>query len=159
MVTEVCPRKCPQPTAAVETAGRSARRRLFAAQLTIVVLASVSRKPSFCRDDARRSRFQTARSQTVLRHLCEPTQGAVIVRLDRTIQYAAASRFHRWRLWNTGSPAGACHRARIRATRWRVMTGWDATSRSRGLIGPRFARNFHPSDQRAQGMPGARCAR
>jgi len=28
-------------------------------------------------------------------------------RLDRGIQYAAASRFHRWRLWNTGSPACA----------------------------------------------------
>jgi hypothetical protein len=32
------------------------------------------------------------------------TYSGVIVRLDRTIQYAAASRFHRWRLWNTGSP-------------------------------------------------------
>src|SRR5665213_1045847 len=29
----------------------------------------------------------------------------------RGIQYAAAYRFYRWRLWNTGSPAGACHRA------------------------------------------------
>jgi hypothetical protein len=29
---------------------------------------------------------------------------AVIVRLDRTIQYAAASRFILKRLWNTGSP-------------------------------------------------------
>src|ERR1700716_3392238 len=28
---------------------------------------------------------------------------AVIVRLDRTVQYAAAYRFHHWRLWNTGS--------------------------------------------------------
>src|SRR6185312_15619062 len=28
------------------------------------------------------------------------------------IQYAAASRFNRWRLWNTGAPLGACHRAR-----------------------------------------------
>jgi hypothetical protein len=30
---------------------------------------------------------------------------AVIVRLDRTIQYAAASRFYHQRVWNTGSPA------------------------------------------------------
>src|SRR5450432_1845965 len=29
---------------------------------------------------------------------------AVVTRLDRAIQYAAASRFYRWRLWNTGSP-------------------------------------------------------
>jgi hypothetical protein len=29
---------------------------------------------------------------------------AVIVRLDRTIQYTAASRFILRRLWNTGSP-------------------------------------------------------
>ena len=28
--------------------------------------------------------------------------------------YAAAYRFHRWPLWNNGSPAGACHRARRR---------------------------------------------
>jgi len=40
----------------------------------------------------------------------------------RGIQYAAAYRFNHCRLWNTGSPAGACHRARIRATRWRVTT-------------------------------------
>src|SRR5260370_1409657 len=43
------------------------------------------------------------------------------------IQYAAASRLHRWRLWNTGSPAGACHRAAIRPTRWRAMTTESAT--------------------------------
>jgi len=36
-------------------------------------------------------------------------------------QYAAASRLDR-RLWNTGSSAGACHRAAIRPTRWRTMT-------------------------------------
>jgi hypothetical protein len=35
----------------------------------------------------------------------------VIVGLDRTIQYTAACRFILERLWNTGSPAGACHRA------------------------------------------------
>jgi len=30
----------------------------------------------------------------------------------RGIQYAAADRFHHWRLWNTGSPG--------RAGRWRL---------------------------------------
>jgi hypothetical protein len=28
----------------------------------------------------------------------------VVARLDRAIKYSAASRFYRWRLWNTGSP-------------------------------------------------------
>jgi hypothetical protein len=32
---------------------------------------------------------------------------AVIARLDRAIQYAAASRFNHCGLWNTGSPAFA----------------------------------------------------
>jgi hypothetical protein len=32
---------------------------------------------------------------------------AVIVRLDRTIQYSAAPRFYHSRFWNTGSPAFA----------------------------------------------------
>src|SRR4051794_11666301 len=32
------------------------------------------------------------------------------------------SRFNHQRLWDTGSPAGACHRAAIRPTRWRVTT-------------------------------------
>jgi tRNA A58 N-methylase Trm61 len=40
----------------------------------------------------------------------------------RVIQYTAASRFNHLRLWNTGSRAGACHRAAIRPTRWRVTT-------------------------------------
>jgi hypothetical protein len=35
------------------------------------------------------------------------TTTAVIARLDRAIQYAAASRVEHWRLWNTGSPAFA----------------------------------------------------
>ena len=33
-----------------------------------------------------------------------PPNSAIIVRLDRTIQYAAASRFNHERLWNAGSP-------------------------------------------------------
>jgi hypothetical protein len=31
----------------------------------------------------------------------------VVARLDRAIQYTAASRFYRWGLWNTGSPGQA----------------------------------------------------
>jgi len=42
----------------------------------------------------------------LLRRFVAP-QAAVIVRLDRTIQYAAASRFVLRRLWNTGSSAFA----------------------------------------------------
>jgi hypothetical protein len=41
---------------------------------------------------------------------------------DRAIQHAAAYRFNHRRLWHTGSPAGACHRAAVRPTRWRAMT-------------------------------------
>ena len=54
---------------------------------------------------------------------------------------------------------GACHRARIRATRWLAMT-----ARHGFTISPNgfFARcSFIPalSELRAQGMPGVRCAR
>ena len=52
--------------------------------------------PCFRRDDV----------NGLLRRFASP-QGVVIVRLDRTIQYAAASRFILRRLWNTGSPAFA----------------------------------------------------
>ena len=58
----------------------------------------------------------------------------------RGIQYAAAYRFNHWRLWNTGSPAGACHRAPS-PTRWR-MTTTNVRSRSRGALRPRFASSF-----------------
>ena len=46
-------------------------------------------------------------------------------RLRRGIQYAAAYRLNLRRLWNTGSSAGACHRAAIRPTRWRTTTRRD----------------------------------
>ena len=36
-----------------------------------------------------------------------PSPTSVIARLDRAIQYAAASRLEHWRLWNTGSPGQA----------------------------------------------------
>jgi hypothetical protein len=66
----------------------------------------------------------------------------------------------------TGSPAGACHRAAIRPTRWRAMTAEgvahscssNATSRPRGAMRPSRAFIFRPQI-RAWGMPGARCTR
>ena len=68
---------------------------------------------------------------------------AVVVRLDRTTQYAAASRLDRWRLWNTGSPAFA---------------GDDIEQskrgHSRGRICPGFAEAVTLESKRAQGMPG-----
>jgi hypothetical protein len=40
-----------------------------------------------------------------------------------------------------------------------LMPGADITTRSRGATRPRFAGNFRPSKERAQGMPDARCTR
>ena len=75
------------------------------------------------------------------------SNNAVIVRLDRTIQYAAAHRFDHWRLWNTGSPAFAGDDGWVCV---RVLAAHCA----RGL------RNFRPHQkQKAQGKPGARCTR
>jgi hypothetical protein len=66
----------------------------------------------------------------------------------RGIQYATASRFHHWRLWNTGSPAFA---------------GDDSPGRDSAISrtdAPEFCLETPAlSNQRAQGMPGARCAR
>jgi hypothetical protein len=58
----------------------------------------------FARNDAEGSRYIT-----VILRGCEALSSstAVIARLDRAIQYAAAFRFCHWRLWNTGSPACA----------------------------------------------------
>jgi hypothetical protein len=77
----------------------------------------------------------------------------------RGIQYAAASRLDHCCLWNTGSPAGACHRARIRATRWRVTTTEYAFEISRRNSPEVCWRTSRPLVQRAQGRPGARCTR
>jgi hypothetical protein len=69
----------------------------------------------------------------------------------RGIQYAAASRFHRWRLWNTGSPAcagdddGGC--------------GADMPLQPRDAKRPKSCTNIVPRETRAQGTPGARCTR
>jgi hypothetical protein len=81
----------------------------------------------------------------------------------RGIQYAAASRFYRWRLWNTGSP-GIGERKRRRPSdgyagrrRLRVSSHTFAISRHAMPEGcSEFPALF---DQRARGMPGARCAR
>jgi hypothetical protein len=78
-----------------------------------------------------------------------PTHTPIVIPAKAGIQYAAAYRSDRWRLWNTGSSAFADD-----------SRGYDTTSRSRGLICPRLAIEFpQPSKQRAQGMPGARCTR
>src|SRR5207237_544592 len=77
----------------------------------------------------------------------------------RTIQYAAASRFNHCRLWNTGSPAGACHRARIRATRWRVTTTEYEAAISRRWSPEVCIVVCPPRNWRAQGRPGACCTR
>jgi hypothetical protein len=74
---------------------------------------------------------------------------AVVISAHAGIQYAAAYRFHHCRLWNIGSPLS------------RVMTV-EGVAQFRDLAA-QFARGLLsislPSDQRAQGMPGARCAR
>ena len=68
---------------------------------------------------------------------------AVIARLDRAIQYAAASRFNHRCLWNTGSPAFA----------------GDDDGMCVSILAAHCARGFairsRPSIKRAQGMPGA----
>jgi hypothetical protein len=69
-----------------------------------------------------------------------------------------------------GSPAGACHRARIRATRWRAMTtecvassrSSDTASRSRDAKRPRRCRMFSAQggrgERRMPNAPAASCA-
>jgi len=52
---------------------------------------------------------------------------------------------------------GACHRARVRSTRWLAMTSRHAPAPLAARCA-RVMRAFRPY-QRAQGMPGARCAR
>jgi hypothetical protein len=88
-------------------------------------------------------------------------QGAVIVRLDRTIQYASASQFILRRLWNTGSRAGACHRAARRADPAAGMTTWfiDATPHSRGAMRPSCACILRLQNRGRRKTPGARRTR
>ena len=62
-------------------------------------------------------------------------------------------------LWNTGSPAGACHRAAIRPTRWRVTTSEYGFAFSRRVSPEVCIFVCPPRNQRAQGRPGARCTR
>jgi len=66
---------------------------------------------------------------------------AVIVRLDRTIQYAAAYRFRHKCLWDTGSPG--------QAGRWRL----SVRLRSRDAVRPRFA-SISPSRREGAGKTG-----
>jgi hypothetical protein len=83
--------------------------------------------------------FQTANTNVI----CEPTQGAVIVRLDRTIQYAAASRIFSASLeyW-------------IPAFAGMTTSFADTAPRYRGLIRPRFARNFLTLQSEGAGNAG-----
>ena len=83
----------------------------------------------------------------------------VVIPAKAGIQYAAAYRFNHCYLWNTGSPAGVCHRARRRRDPVagdddRICLHVPAARCARGLL------TFCPSEnQRAQGRPGARCTR
>src|SRR5436309_7429353 len=98
----------------------------------------------------------------------------------RGIQYAAAYRIHHWCLWfviasaseashraaqgKNGLLRGACHRARIRATRWLAMTAVtdanstvttaDMISRSRDMNCPRFASSFALIEKEGAGKTG-----
>jgi hypothetical protein len=76
----------------------------------------------------------------------------------RGIRYAAASRLNHWRLCNTGSSAGACHRAALCAD--------PLADDGSGRYGFAFPRHQAPGfcqpitlDERVQGMPGACCTR
>jgi hypothetical protein len=85
-------------------------------------------------------------------------------RLQRGIQYAATFRFHHWRLWNTGSPAGDDNLGV-----WHVRVAMDSnfqTAKKRYASAiprrdaPELCMNVLPSrKQRAWGMPGARSTR
>jgi len=68
-----------------------------------------------------------------------PPELVLLVVLPPLVQYAAAYRFHHDRLWNTGSPAGACHRAARAPTRWRVMTVVGVSARHTFAISRRMA--------------------
>jgi hypothetical protein len=75
----------------------------------------------------------------------------------RGIQYAAASRFHHQCLWNTGSSAGACHRAALCADPVADDDGWegrDANPHSRGAMRPSFASIFTLEKQEGAGKAG-----
>jgi hypothetical protein len=92
----------------------------------------------------------------------------VVIPAKAGIQYAAASRFKCRRLWNTGSPAGACHRAARCAD---PVAGDDSgvfpgtASRSRRAIRARFSKNVAPSEIRGRrkcrvhAAPAVSCAK
>jgi len=70
----------------------------------------------------------------------------VVVRLDRTIQYTAASRLYRWRLWNTGSPAQSRAMTTVYMRPVYAQTSYsnfkrraDTRPHSRGAARPRYA--------------------
>jgi hypothetical protein len=104
--------------------------------------------------------FQTASaSLRAKRQWMLATTTIVVARLDRAIQYAAASRLDHKRLWNTGSPAFAGDDNRV----WRSSNAprndgvrYDSAFSRRAA--PEFC-TVLPSTMRAQGMPDARCTR
>jgi hypothetical protein len=67
----------------------------------------------------------------------------VVGRLDRAIQYAAASRLNRWRLWNTGSPGPVGRMTavfvRTAPTSNSISQTADTRPYSRSMTCPRFA--------------------
>ena len=69
----------------------------------------------------------------------------------RGIQYAAASRFNHWCLWNIGSPGQAGRRQGVCATH-------DIASRSRRAFRASFAINFPPSANRGRREDRVRAA-
>src|SRR5260370_35337411 len=79
--------------------------------------------------------------------------GAVIARSE------ANEAIHSFFPRRDGLLRGACHRARVRATRWLAMTIQNAVPRSRGAMRPSCTEIIRPNKKRAQGMPGARCTR
>jgi hypothetical protein len=99
------------------------------------------------------------------------THEPVMPRACGGIQYAAAPRFYHQCLWNTGSSAGACHRAahcadpladddnrrcyrfKFQSAHLKTRILQNTTSRSRGTTCPSHQRN--PYARRAWGMPGA----
>src|ERR1700722_7093010 len=107
--------------------------------------------------------------------LAAPSQGEVVMprhrvspfgepddRLRRGIQYAAAARFCHQCLWNTGSPAGACHRAALCADPLAgddSLIAEDTHPPSRDAMRPSCAIISALEKLRAQGKPGARCTR
>jgi hypothetical protein len=71
----------------------------------------------------------------------------VVARLDRAIQYAAASRFYRERLWNTGSPGRGRAMTVVNVMAWIQFSNSTACKHTFAISPRVFAR----------GMPETSC--